>query len=60
MGYKLSVILVSPPNPKVIATVNSVITTALGSILFDFFYRNYGSNYITTPSRSTTVGVLIG
>jgi hypothetical protein len=51
---------VSPPNPKVIAAVNGVVTTALGGILFDFFYRNRGSNYITTPSRSTMVGALIG
>jgi hypothetical protein len=52
--------LVSPPNPKVVATVNSVVTTALGGILFNFFYYNRSSNYITTPSRSTTVGTLIG
>ena len=60
MGYKLSIILVSPPNPKVVATVNGVITAAFGSILFNFFYYNYGSDYITTPSRSTIVGALIG
>jgi hypothetical protein len=60
MGCKLSVILVSPPNPKVIATVNGVVTTALGGILFNFFYRNRGSDYITIPSRSTMVGTLIG
>jgi len=56
----LSLILVSPPILKVIAAVNSVVTAALGGILFDFFYRNYSSDYITTPSRSTTVGTLIG
>jgi uncharacterized membrane protein YeiH len=60
MGYKLSIILVSPPNPKVIAAVNGVVTAALGGILFDFFYRNRGSDCITTPSRSTTVGALMG
>jgi hypothetical protein len=60
MGYKLSIILVSPPNPKVIAAVNSVVTATLGGILFDFFYRNRSSNYVTTPSRSTIVGALIG
>jgi len=60
MGYKSSIMLVSPPNPKVVTAVNSVVTAALGSILFDFFYYNRGSNYITTPSRSTTVGTLIG
>jgi hypothetical protein len=52
--------LVSPPNPKVVATVDGVVTTAFGGILFDFFYRNRGSDYITIPSRSTTVGALIG
>jgi hypothetical protein len=51
---------VSPPNPKVIATINSVITATFSSILFNFFYYNRGSDYITTPSRSTTVGTLIG
>jgi len=51
---------VSPPNPKVVAAVNGVVTAALGGILFDFFYRNYSSNCITTPSRGTTVGTLIG
>ena len=50
----------SPPNPKVVAAVNSVVTTALGGILFNFFYRNYSSDYITTPGRSTIVGALIG
>jgi hypothetical protein len=59
--YKSSLlILVSPPVLKVVAAVNSVITAALGGILFNFFYRNYSSNYITTPGRSTTVGALIG
>ena len=31
----ISAILVSP-NPKVVAAVNSIITSALGGILFDF------------------------
>ena len=51
--------LVSPPNPKVIAAVNGVVVTVLGGIttsafsgiLFDFFYRNCGSDYITEPYR---------
>jgi len=60
MGYKLSVILVSPPNPKVITAVNSVVTAAFGGMLFNFFYCNRSSNCITTPSRSTTVDTLIG
>jgi len=51
---------VSPPNPKVVATVNGVVTTALGGILFNFFYYNCGSNYIIIPGRSTTVDALIG
>jgi uncharacterized membrane protein YeiH len=50
---------VSPPNPEV-AAVDGVVTAAFGGILFDFFYRNRGSNCVTTPSRSTTVGALIG
>jgi hypothetical protein len=60
-SYKLvSSILVSPPILEVVAAVNSVITTAFGGILFDFFYYNRSSNYITIPYRSTTVDVLIG
>jgi len=51
---------VSPPNPKVIAAVNSVVTAAFSGMLFNFFYRNRGSNYIIIPSRSTTVDILIG
>jgi hypothetical protein len=60
-SYKLvSSILVSPPNPKVVAAVNGLAASAFSSILFDLFYRNYSSNYITTPYRSTTVDILIG
>ena len=46
-------ILVSPLDPdlEVVATVNGVITGALGSILFNFLYYNYGSNYIIKPYR---------
>ena len=36
---------------KVVAAVNGVVTGAFGGILFDFFYRNYSSNYITKPYR---------
>ena len=32
----VSAILVSPPKPKVVTAVNSVVTSALGGILFDF------------------------
>jgi len=41
--------LVSPPNPKVVATIDSVVTSYLGSMLFNFFYYNSGSKYITEP-----------
>ena len=43
--------LVSPPNLKVVATIDSVVVGAFGGILFDFFYYNYSSNYITEPYR---------
>jgi hypothetical protein len=47
--------------PKVtVASVVGVLTVAFSGILFNFFYRNRGSNYIITPSRSTTVDALIG
>jgi len=32
----VSTILVSPLNPKVVTAINSIITGALGGILFDF------------------------
>ena len=32
----ISLILVSPPNPKVVATVDSIITGTFSSILFNF------------------------
>ena len=45
--------LVSPLNLdfKVIATINGVVTSALGSILFNFLYYNRSSNYIIKPYR---------
>jgi hypothetical protein len=43
--------LVSLPNLNIIATVNGVMVYAFGGILFDFFYYNHGSNYITKPYR---------
>ena len=43
--------LVSPSNPKVVAANINVVVAAFSGILFDFFYRNYGSNYITEPYR---------
>ena len=68
-SYELvSAILVSPLVPKVVAAVNSVVTGAFAGVatgafsgmLFNFFYHNCGSNYITEPCRSTTVDSLIG
>jgi len=60
-SYKsVSSILVSLPNLKVIAAVNGVVTSAFSGILFNFFYYNRSSNYITTPYRSSTVDILIG
>jgi hypothetical protein len=44
-------ILVSLLNLNVITTINSVMVCAFGGILFNFFYYNYGSNYITKPYR---------
>ena len=54
--------LVSPLSldPKVVTAVNSVVTSAFGGILFDFFYRNYSSNYITEPYRKYYGGFLNG
>ena len=39
------------PDFKVVTTIDSVVTGAFGGILFNFFYRNLSSNYITEPSR---------
>ena len=36
---------------KVVAAVDSVVTGAFSGILFNFFYYNLGSNYITEPYR---------
>jgi len=55
----VSTILVLLPK-VIIASIVGVLTAAFGGMLFDFFYRNHSSNYITTPSRSTTVDALIG
>jgi uncharacterized membrane protein len=51
--YKsVSIMLISLPNLKVVAAVNSVVTTAFGGMLFNFFYRNRGSDCITEPYSS--------
>ena len=37
--YKsLSLILVSPPKPKVVATIDGVVTGALGSIVLTYYF----------------------
>ena len=45
--------LVSPLDPdlEVVAAIDSVITSAFSSILFDFFYYSLSSNCITEPYR---------
>ena len=53
-------ILVSPLVPKVVAAVDGVVTGAFGGILFDFFYHNRGSNYVTEPCRKYYGGFLNG
>jgi len=40
-------ILVSLLILKVVTAVDGVVTGALGGILFNFFYSNRGSNYVT-------------
>jgi hypothetical protein len=50
--------LVSPLVPKVVTTINSVVTSAFGGILFDFFYRNRSSNYIIEPYRKYYSGLI--
>jgi hypothetical protein len=50
--YKLALaILVSSPNLNIITAINGVVVYAFGGILFDFFYRNYSSDYIIKPYR---------
>jgi len=44
-------ILVSLPNPNIVAAVNGVMATAFSSILFNFFYYNLSSKYIIKPYR---------
>jgi len=43
--------LVLLPNPDIVATVNGIIATAFSSMLFNFFYYNFSSKYITKPCR---------
>ena len=52
--------LVSPLDPdlEVVAAVNGVITSAFGSILFNFFYYNPSSNYVIKPYREYYSGLV--
>ena len=43
--------LVLVPDLNVVAAADSVVVAAFSSILFDFFYYNYSSNYIIEPCR---------
>ena len=53
-------ILVSPLVLNKVAATISVIVAAFSGILFDFFYYNYGSNYITKPYRKYYSGFFNG
>jgi hypothetical protein len=44
-------ILVFLPNLNIIAAVDGVVVCAFSSILFNFFYYNPSSDYITKPYR---------
>ena len=57
----MSAILISPlsPDPKVVAAIDSVVTSAFSGILFNFFYYNYNSNYIIKPCRKCYGGLII-
>ena len=60
-NYELvSLILVSPLIPNVVATIDSVIATAFSGILFNFFYRNLSSKYIIKPYRKYYGGLING
>ena len=44
-------ILVSLLALNIVAAVVSVVVAAFSGMLFNFFYYNYSSNYITEPYR---------
>ena len=46
------------PNFEVVTTINGVITSALGSMLFNFLYYNLSSNYIIKPYRKCYGGLI--
>jgi hypothetical protein len=50
--------LVSLLVPKVVATANSVVTSAFNGILFNFFNYNYSSNYIIKPYKKYYSGLI--
>ena len=54
----MSTILVSLPNPKVVAAIDAVITATFSGILFDFFYYNLRSKCITKPYRKYYGGLI--
>jgi len=45
--------LVLPPNLKIVAAIDGVVTSAVfGGILFNFFYHNRGNDCVTEPYSS--------
>ena len=52
--------LASPLIPKVVTAINGVVTSAFGSMLFNFLYHNYSSNYIIKPYREYYGGLVNG
>ena len=44
--------------PKVVTAINSVVTGAFSSMLFNFLYYNYGSNCIIKPYRKYYGGLV--
>ena len=50
--------LMSPKVPKVVTATNSVVTSAFGGILFNFLYRNLGSECVINTYRKYHGGAL--
>ena len=50
--------LTLPLIPKVVAIIDSAVTTTLGSMLLKFFYYNRNSKYITKPYRKYYGGLI--
>jgi len=53
-------ILVLLPNPNIVTAVNGIVATAFGNILFNLFYYNLSSKYITSLIGNTIVDLLMG